>query len=44
MVKGYDFRSERFEVETVYTAPPVSKVRELALVGSPAEPQQVQFA
>ena len=44
MVKGYDFRSERFEVETVYTAPPVSKVRELALVGSPAEHQQVQFA
>ena len=44
MVKGYDFRSERFDVETVYTAPPVSKVRELALVGSPAEPQQVQFA
>ncbi len=44
MVKGYDFRSERFEVETVYTAPPVSKVRELALVGSPAELQQVQFA
>ena len=44
MVKGYDFRSERFEVETVYTAPPVSKVREFALVGSPAEPQQVQFA
>ena len=44
MVKGYDFRSERFEVETVYTAPPVSKVRELALVGSPAEPEQVQFA
>ena len=44
MVKSYDFRSERFEVETVYTAPPVNKVRELALVGSPAEPQQVQFA
>ena len=44
MVKGYDFRSERFEVETVYSAPLVSKVRELALVGSPAEPQQVQFA
>ena len=44
MVKSYDFRSERFEVETVYTAPLVSKVRELALVGSPAELQQVQFA
>ncbi len=44
MVKGYDFRTERFDVETVYTAPLLSKVRELALVGSPAEPQHVQFA
>lgn len=44
MVKGYDFRSEHFEVETVYTAPSVNRVRELALVGTPAEPQQVQFA
>ena len=44
MVKGYDFRTERFDVESVYTAPLLSKVRELALVGSPAEPQHVQFA
>lgn len=44
MVKGYDFRTERFDVETVYTAPLPSKVRELALVGSPADPQHVQFA
>ena len=44
MVKGYDFRTERFDVETVYTAPLLSKVRELALVGSPAEAQHVQFA
>ena len=44
MVKGYDFRTERFDVETVYAAPLPSKVRELALVGSPADPQHVQFA
>ena len=44
MVKGYDFRTERFDVESVYTAPLLSKVRELALVESPAEPQHVQFA
>jgi pilus assembly protein CpaF len=44
MVKGYDFRTERFDVESVYTAPLLSKVRELALVGSPAEPPHVQFA
>lgn len=44
MVKGYDFRTERFDVETVYAAPLPNKVRELALVGSPADPQHVQFA
>jgi len=43
MVKGYDFRTEQFQVETVFTVQQPKFVHELIIVGAPATPK-AQFA
>ena len=44
LVKGYDYRSEQFQVEEVYSAPPPKTARELLIVGAPAVTPIAQFA
>jgi len=44
MVKGYDFRTEQFQVETVFTVQQPRSVPELVIVGAPAATPKAQFA
>jgi pilus assembly protein CpaF len=44
LVKGYDYRSEQFQVEEVYSAPQPKTNRELMLVGASADTPTAQFA
>lgn len=44
LVKGYDYRSEQFQVEEVYSAPQPKTSRELMLVGASAATPTAQFA
>ena len=44
MVKGYDFRTEQFQVETVFTVQQPRFVPELVIVGAPAATPKAQFA
>ena len=44
LVKGYDYRSEQFQVEEVYSAPQPKTARELLIVGAPAVTPIAQFA
>ncbi len=44
LVKGYDYRSELFQVEEVYSAPQPKTTPELMLVGASAETPTAQFA
>jgi len=44
MVKGYDFRTEQFQVETVFTVQQPRSVPELVIVGAPAATPRAQFA
>ena len=44
MVKGYDFRTEQFQVETVFTVQQPKFVHELIIVGAPAATPKAQFA
>ncbi|WP_084080507.1 CpaF family protein [Edaphobacter aggregans] len=44
LVNGYDFRSEQFEVEEIYTASQPKANRELLLGGASAETSTAQFA
>ncbi|CAN5512990.1 hypothetical protein BH10ACI4_BH10ACI4_36360 [soil metagenome] len=44
MVKGYDFRTEQFQVETVFTVQQSRFVPELVIVGAPAPTTKAQFA
>lgn len=44
LVTGYDYRSEQFQVETVFDIHKPKVVRELAVVGAPTEMFQTQIA
>ena len=44
MVKGYDFRTEQFQVETVFTVQQPRFVPELVIVGAQAATPKAQFA
>ena len=44
LVKGYDYRSEQFQVEEVYSAPQPKTSGELMLVGASAATSTAQFA
>lgn len=44
LVKGYDYRSEQFQVVEVYSAPQPKTTRELMLVGASPETPTAQFA
>jgi len=44
MVKGYDFRTKQFQVETVFTVQQPRFVPELVIVGAPAATPKAQFA
>jgi pilus assembly protein CpaF len=44
MVKGYDFRTEQFQVETVFTVQQPRYVPELVIVGASAGTSKAQFA
>ncbi len=44
LVKGYDFRTEQFQVEEVYSAPQPKTARELLIVGASAVTPKAQFA
>lgn len=44
MVKGYDFRTEQFQVETVFTVQQPRFVPELVIVGASAGTPKAQFA
>ena len=44
MVKGYDFRTEQFQVETVFTVQQPRFVPELVIVGAQAGTPKAQFA
>ena len=44
MVKGYDFRTEQFQVETVFTVQQPRSVPELVIVGAQAATPKAQFA
>ena len=44
LVKGYDFRSEQFQCEEIYSATQPKTSRELMLVGTPAETPNALFA
>ena len=44
MVKGYDFRTEQFQVETVFTVQQPRFVPELVIVGAQATTPKAQFA
>jgi pilus assembly protein CpaF len=44
MVKGYDFRTEQFQVETVFTVQQPKFVPELIIVGAPVATPNAQFA
>ncbi len=44
MVKGYDFRTEQFQVETVFTVQQPKFVHELIIVGALAATPKAQFA
>jgi len=44
LVKGYDYRTEQFQVEEVYSAPQLKTSHELMLVGASAATPTAQFA